>query len=291
VYALSSCYGGRRMRLIAISTATVTTVASYSTNGIDYPFGIAASNDFSYALIADYNNGYIRKLDLLTYAASIFAGSGVLSSNNGVGTSASFNQPRHITFSSDESYVIITTVGCCIRKLVISTATVTTLAGSGAIGSRDGIGTYATFDVPSGILLSSDDSVAFISDRNNNIIRRMVMSTGRVSTLMKTASAVALNYPDGLMWLEQDSVLLVAEYSGNRIQQVYGTCAEPTGSPSGRPSTSMPTIYTAPEGLFCGTVSQVVVAGTGSPGSVDAVGTTASMDLMEYQHPLLGNTR
>ena len=71
-------------------------------------------------------------------------------STDATGTSASFNGPAGITTDGTNLYVA-DEGNHRIRKIVISTGVVTTLAGSSSIGSTDATGTSASFSNPSGI--------------------------------------------------------------------------------------------------------------------------------------------
>jgi len=58
-----------------------------------------------------------------------------------------------------------------IRKIVISTGAVTTLAGTGSAGSADGTGTSASFKNPRGI--TTDGTNLYVTDYNNHLIRQI----------------------------------------------------------------------------------------------------------------------
>ena len=63
-----------------------------------------------------------------------------IGSANGTGTSASFDEPKEIT--TDGTNLYVTEFGNdLIRKIVISTGVVTTVAGTGSSGSANGTGT------------------------------------------------------------------------------------------------------------------------------------------------------
>jgi trimeric autotransporter adhesin len=72
---------------------------------------------------------------------------------------------------------------------------VTLLAGSptGLSGSLNGIGTSATFFLPSGIAISSDGSFALVADYSTRIIRKIILSTRAVSQIgtPQTGSVIA----------------------------------------------------------------------------------------------------
>ena len=57
-----------------------------------------------------------------------------------------------------------------IRKIVISTGAVTTVAGTGSSGSSNGTGTSASFYLPRGI--TTDGTNLYVGD-SNNLIRKI----------------------------------------------------------------------------------------------------------------------
>ena len=71
-----------------------------------------------------------------------------------------------------------------IRKIVISTGAVTTLAGTGSSGSANGTGTSASFNPPEGI--TTDGTNLYVADSGNHLIRKIVISTGVVTTVAGT---------------------------------------------------------------------------------------------------------
>ena len=58
-----------------------------------------------------------------------------------------------------------------IRKIVISTGAVTTLAGTGSSGSANGTGTSASFNNPKGI--TTDGTNLYVIDQTNHLIRKI----------------------------------------------------------------------------------------------------------------------
>ena len=70
----------------------------------------------------------------------------------------------------------------------LATGAVTTIAGSsGASGSLDGTGAMARFNRPLGIALGRSDEL-YVADNQNHAIRKLVLSTGAVTTLVGAAA-------------------------------------------------------------------------------------------------------
>lgn len=113
---------------------------------------------------------------------------------NGLGTNSKFSNPIGLDISSDGIYALI---GDCsnnqIRKIMISTAIVTTFAGSmlGASGSVNGIGTNILFNGPKKVSISSNRTFALIADTINNQIRKLILSTAGVSLLAGSTTLAA----------------------------------------------------------------------------------------------------
>lgn len=106
-------------------------------------------------------------------------------STDGTGAAARFGFTAGITTDGTSLY-IADTYNHTIRKVVIATAEVTTLAGTvGVTGSIDGTGTAALFNSPQGI--ATDGTNLYVADNANLTIRKIVISTGEVSTLAGAA--------------------------------------------------------------------------------------------------------
>lgn len=222
-----------RIRKIVIATGEVTTFAgssSGSTDGVgtaakfNSPYGI--TNDGVNLYVADGNHT-IRKIVIATADVTTFAGAyGVSGTTDGIGTAARFNYVTSIT--NDGTNLYVTDRGNnTIRKIVIDTAEVTTLAGlPGTSGSADGIGTAARFYWPFGI--TTDGTNLYVSDNANHTIRKIVISTGLVSTIAGTVGSTGsndgaglsakFNYPFGLA--TDGNNLYVADRSNNTIRKI-----------------------------------------------------------------------
>lgn len=195
------------IRKVVISTGAVTTLAGSDAmtsppNGSTDGTGMAArfdvlksiTTDGTNLYVADSRNHTIRKVVIATGVVTTFAGSaGGKGSTDGTGTAAQFWSPEGITTDGMNLFVADTTNGT-IRKIVISTGEVTTLAGGSPYGAIDGTGTAARFYSPTGI--TTDGTNLYVADTYNYTIRKVVISTGVVTTL--AGSATNLGSTDGI---------------------------------------------------------------------------------------------
>ena len=175
-------------------SSAVTTLAGTGSSGSANGTGTSASfyrprgitRDGTNLYVADYTNQLIRKIDISTGAVTTVAGTGSSGSANGTGTSASFFSPNGITTDGTNLYVAERN-NHLIRKIVISTGVVTTLAGTGSTGSANGTGTSSSFNYPRGI--TRDGTNLYVADSDNQLIRKIDISTGAVTTLAGTGSS------------------------------------------------------------------------------------------------------
>jgi hypothetical protein len=74
-----------------------------------------------------------------------------------------------------------------IRKMVVATGAVTTLAGTaGLYGSTDGVGPAARFNGPAGVVLDGAGYL-YVVDTGNSTIRRVQLASGSVTTVIGVA--------------------------------------------------------------------------------------------------------
>ncbi len=179
------------IRKIVISTGQVSTFAGSTTYGSADGIGSAASfkgpQGITYdgagnLYIADTGNNEIRKIVTSSGLVTTIAGSTTAGSNNGIGTAAKFSGPDGLTCDGNGN-LFICDQGSMIRKIVISTGVVSTLAGSITPGFANGTGTAAKFNLSIGLACDGNGNL-YVADANNYQIRKIVISTGVVSTLV-----------------------------------------------------------------------------------------------------------
>ena len=121
-------------------------------------------------LIAEQMGGSFQGTELsLSTVVTTIAGSGSPGATDGTGTSAGFRQPYGITTDGTNLY-IADSDNHRIRKIVISTGVVTTLAGS-SLGDTDSTGTSSKFSYPYGI--TTDGTNLYVADSGNKRIRQI----------------------------------------------------------------------------------------------------------------------
>jgi hypothetical protein len=228
------------IRKIVAATGAVTTLAG-SPGQLGTADGIGSAARFKYPAhlvadgagnlyVTDTNNFKIRKIVIATGEVSSLAGTGAPGSADGVGAAASFNNPYGIAIDGAGNLYVADNNSRTIRKIVIATATVTTLAGqAGASGSADGIGSAARFAFPLGVVADGSGNLYVADATPNDTIRKIVIATGEVTTLAGTAGmtgssdgvggAARFNYPDG-MCLDGSGNLWVADLKNPTIRKI-----------------------------------------------------------------------
>ena len=156
----------------------------------NYPFGVAVDTSGN-MFIADSGNNVIRKMTPDGVVTTL-AGSGNSGFADGTGINASFYGLHDLAIDTSGNLFVVDQLNNRIRKIVISTGVVTTIAGNGVSGYADGAGTSASFKYPGGIAIDRNGNL-FIADSDNHRIRRIIISTGVVSTLAGSGSSGSTN--------------------------------------------------------------------------------------------------
>lgn len=168
-----------------VSTFAGTPGAKGGTDGVgpaaqfSYPQGIAADRAGN-LYVADTGNQTIRKI---TPAAVVttFAGTPNVPGNlDGVGTAARFAGPQGVAVDATGNVFVADSGNDEIRKIAPD-STVTTIAGSPLVGSKDGPASAATFHSPIGIAVDASANI-FVTDFYGNTIRR-ISPAGFVTTI------------------------------------------------------------------------------------------------------------
>lgn len=214
----------------------VTTLAG-STAGTANGFGVAAQfnqpiglaqDNAGYLYEADYAAHLIRKINKATGEVTTLAGS-TAGTSDGVGTAAQFNSPVSLAVDNASKTLYVADISThLIRRINLTTAAVTTIAGSG-IGSQDGTGTAAKFSQPRGLSLDNNGNL-YIADYGNNRIRKLNTNTLEVTTvaggtagyLDANGTSAQFNGPTGIT-AASNGLIYVADWMNNRIRRINTT--------------------------------------------------------------------
>ncbi len=195
--------GNLRIRKITSSTGIITTFAgtgsaSYSGDKIpatsanlQLPNGLSidtsgnvyfCDDDLQRAFVVSSTTGYILNI----------AGDGNQGYNGDSiqATSASINDPAGIAVDGSYNVYISDQSNSRIRKVTASTGVITTIAGTGVAGysGNGGPATSAAIQYPCGINLDNNLNVYFGDHGGYNVIRKITVSTGVITTVAGTGS-------------------------------------------------------------------------------------------------------
>jgi DNA-binding beta-propeller fold protein YncE len=220
---------------------------------------MALAGDLLY--VADTENHLIRRVDLKSRNVETVAGTGQLSYEKfktGPARSIGLNSPWDLQLLGRTLYIAMAGPHQ-IWRLDLEKNEVSTFAGSGKEGRRDGSLLEATFAQPSGI--TSDGKMLYTADSEANIIREIDPAGGKVRTLVGadlfafgdsdgSGGAVRLQHPLGLV--AADNKILIADTYNHKIKQLDPErrsvkTLRGTGKP-GQKDGSSPTFY-EPGGL------------------------------------------
>jgi DNA-binding beta-propeller fold protein YncE len=121
------------------------------------PYAVAVDGDGN-VIVADAGNHGIRKVTPQGHVSTL-AGTGKGGHRDGEGTVAQFNNPRGVAVEGDDNVIIVADAGNHRICKITQQGQVSTLAGNGVRGHRDGEGTVALFYYPNGLAVDGDGNV------------------------------------------------------------------------------------------------------------------------------------
>ncbi len=178
--------------------------------------------------VADADNYRIRKITPEGIVTTI-AGSGKMGFADGIGAKAQFAYPTGVAADSFDNLYIADRGSNSIRK-IDKNGMVTTIAGNGVPAYSDGIGKASHFNNPISVVLDNTALNLFIADSGNNIIRKINLTTTRVTTFAGSkdripgyrdgkGSDAMFSWPTGLA-IDVFGNLYVADSNNNRIRKI-----------------------------------------------------------------------
>ncbi|HXM43767.1 MAG TPA: choice-of-anchor D domain-containing protein [Bryobacteraceae bacterium] len=159
---------------------------------LNYPYGVAVDASGN-VYISDYNNSVVRKVDTsgtITTVAGSFTGGCTYNGNGSPATQFYLCHPSGLALDHSGNLYIADEINNLVRKLVVSTSTISNYAGTGTNGySGDGgLATSATLNYPSAVAIDSSGNV-FIADTSNQVVREVTISNGKIKTIAGNGTA------------------------------------------------------------------------------------------------------
>jgi trimeric autotransporter adhesin len=144
--------------------------------------------------IADTGNSFVRIVAGLTGDIHVYAGNGTLgfSGDSATATNASLNNPGGVAADGAGNIYIADTANNAIRRVVVSTGLIQTVAGHGGaacnFSGNGGSATNALMCTPAGIFVDGSGNF-FIADTGNHVVREVVFATGNIVTVAGIGTA------------------------------------------------------------------------------------------------------
>ena len=192
------------------------------------PMGIAVDNSLN-LYVADTGNNTIRKVTSGGVVSTLAGTPYINGFMDGPGTGALFNSPSGVAVDASGNVVVADTLNNRIRK-VTPDGVVTTVAGSFCFGSFDGIGSDATFNMPSAVAVDGAGNI-YVAD-TYNVTLRMIAPGGGVTTLSGSTctagftdgvgTAAKFNFPGGIA-VDSSGNLYVADTGNHTIRKKIST--------------------------------------------------------------------
>lgn len=190
----------------------------------NYPSAIAVTSRGD-LIVVDAHNHRIRKISAATAQVSTLAGTGQPGYADGNAAVATFKQPFGLAVDPADNIYVADTGNNRIRR-ISNTGIVTTIAGDGNGGYRDGPVNQAQFNVPSGIACLPNDELVIVEQYCHRV--RKITADGNVIAIAGQpqpgyvdgpASTAKLNAPKGVA---TDSIgnVYIADTNNNRIRKL-----------------------------------------------------------------------
>ncbi len=186
-----------------VPAATISTVAGTGAKGssgdggpatstpLDNPFGITRGPDGA-LYFCEYGGQRIRRITSDGVIHNV-AGTGKVgyTGDGGPATEATFNLPHEMRFDKAGNIYVADMTNNAIRRIDARTGIITTFAGTGAAGySGDGgPAAQAQLKQPHSIQFDPGGGQLYICDIGNNVIRRVEMKTGTITTFAGTGKS------------------------------------------------------------------------------------------------------
>ena len=147
----------------------------------NWPWGVAVDVAGN-AYVADFNGSTVRRITPSGVVTTLAGLAASLGSSDGTGPAATFDRPLGVAVDLAGMVYVTDYWNNTIRKITPA-GEVSTLAGlAGNPGSADGTGPAARFHGPWGVAVDTGGNL-YVADALSNTLRKIIISSGEVSTL------------------------------------------------------------------------------------------------------------
>ncbi|MDQ2843685.1 MAG: choice-of-anchor D domain-containing protein, partial [Acidobacteriota bacterium] len=242
--------------------------------------------------IADYGNNRVRRVDAVTGIITTVAGGGTARSGSdglgdgGLATNAQLSGPADLVLDPSGTLYIADSVNGLIRKVDLTTQTITAVAGGGADNSGTnslgdgGLATNGVLKCPTGLALDSGGNL-YIADKGSNVVRAVNLATNIISTVAGSGGwgfygdngpAASANF-SGPVAVRTDAAgnLYIVDYGNSVVREVsaathiistpIGNGSSGYGGDGGNPSTAT---LSNPTGITHDPTGRVLVVDSGN---------------------------
>lgn len=233
-------------RVFKVTSGTISVVAGSGAQGFSgdgvtggagnadlyHPYGVAVDSSNN-VYIADQYNCVIRKVDT-TNTITTIAGtpnSCGFSGDGSKGTSAQLYYPQGVAVDTSGNLYIGDYQNCVVRKVILSTDVISTVAGNHTCGytGDGGTATSAELNTVNGVAADSAGNI-FIADQGNCVVREVTKSSGKISTIAGNhtcgfsgdggvATSAEMNQVYGIAVNSAGTVVTFADFYNQRIRQ------------------------------------------------------------------------
>ena len=256
-----SDYSNHVIRRVSATSQIITTFAGSGTAGssgdggvataarLNEPHGMAVDPSGTFLYVSDSGNHKIRRIDLSSMIINTVAGNGTagFSGDSGPATQATLNLNRSgIGFDPAGDLYIADSFNHRIRKVTMSSGTITTVAGSGTgpdgslqFGGDGGPALQAKLARPRDVFVDESSNL-YIVDAHNSRLRKVDLGSGIITTIAGTgqydflgdggpATQARLAFP----WagaVDSSGNIYISDTDNNRVRAIFACVS--VGSPS-----------------------------------------------------------
>jgi sugar lactone lactonase YvrE len=192
---------------------------------------------------------------------------------DGTGSSARFLDVTDLALDASGNLYIADYGNYCIRKITPA-GVVSTVAGNGVAGYADGVGANAQMGAVSGVVFNPARDILYVADMTNDCVRKIVVATGAVTTLVGKGSGsyaneseTPLGYPRGIC-CDASGNLFVTEFFGHRVRKITPSGVVSTIAGSGddgfRDASSTSAMFSYPSSVTVDAAGNLYVSDAGN---------------------------